>query len=110
MPTSKPVKIRDYVLALLTGVLVAAAFPKPELSFLAWFAFVPLLVAVNSKRPGQAFRIGLVAGIAAYAALLYWINIVVTTYGKLPLAVSFIVFMILVTYLALYMGLLMYLL
>jgi apolipoprotein N-acyltransferase len=109
MPEFKGLKKRDYLMALLSGGLFAASFPKPELSFLAWFAFVPLLLAVGRKSAGKAFKLGLIAGIAAYGGILYWINIVVTRYGNLPIAVSIIVYMLLVTYLALYVAVFMFL-
>jgi apolipoprotein N-acyltransferase len=109
LPDFAGLKKRDYLLALLSGALLAAAFPKPELSILAWFAFVPLLLAAGRKSPGKAMRLGFVAGIAAYGGILYWINIVVTTYGKLPLAVSIVVFLMLAGYLAAYVGVFMYL-
>ena len=109
LPDFAGLKKRDYLLAMMSGALLAAAFPKPELSFLAWFAFVPLLLAAGRKSPGKALKLGLAAGIVAYGGILYWINIVVTTYGKLPMAVSIIVFLLLAGYLAAYVGLFMYL-
>lgn len=93
---------RNYLLAAATGVLLALSFPTPGLSLLAWCAFVPLLMAALRGTPRQAFRLGLAAGITGYALLLYWLNIVMTTYGKLPLAVSFSLFLLLAGYLALY--------
>ncbi len=109
MPEFAGLRKRDYLLALSSGGLLAAAFPKPDFSVLAWFAFIPLLLAAGQKSATKAFRLGFVTGIAAYGGLLYWINIVVTTYGKLPMMVSFMVFMVLAAYLAVYVGVLMYL-
>jgi apolipoprotein N-acyltransferase len=109
LPDFAGLKKRDYFLALISGCLLAAAFPKPGLYILAWFAFVPLLLACGRKSAGKAFKLGLLTGIVAYGGILYWINIVVTTYGKLPPVVSFIIFMILVIYLALYVGIFMFL-
>jgi apolipoprotein N-acyltransferase len=95
---------RDYLLALLSGVLLAFSFPKADFSVLAWFAFVPLLLAIARKSPAQAFRLGLVSGLAAYGGIFYWLNIVMTLYGKLPWPVSFSFFLLFATYLALYVG------
>lgn len=91
---------RDYLLAVISGAMLALSFPKAGLSFLAWFAFVPLLLACGKKDARKAAKLGFVTGVTAFAGILYWINIVVTTYGKLPLAVSVCVYMILVIYLA----------
>lgn len=98
-----------YLLAALSGVLLALSFPKPALSPLAWFAFVPLLTAAAVVPPKAAFRLGFAAGFAAYAGLLYWLNIVMTTYGKLPFAASCALYLALAAYLALYPGLVMWL-
>ncbi|MDD2337445.1 MAG: apolipoprotein N-acyltransferase [Geobacteraceae bacterium] len=102
-------KVPDYLLAALTGVLLTFSFPKAEIACLAWFALVPLLVACGQKTPLQAGKLGFVAGLITYGGILYWINIVVTTYGKLPLAVSLMVYLMLVAYLASFFFLLFYL-
>ena len=44
------VTARDYLLAALTGVLLTLSFPKAEISFLAWIAFVPLLSGLWATR------------------------------------------------------------
>jgi apolipoprotein N-acyltransferase len=93
-----------YLLALFSGVLLALSFPKPGISPLAWFAFVPLFVAAAGTSPKLAFKLGFAAGAAAYAGVLYWLNIVMMTYGKLPAPVSVSLYLTLVAYLALYPG------
>lgn len=102
-------KARDYLLAALTGILLVLCFPKAEISWLAWFVFVPLLVACRHKSPVKAGKLAFVAGLVGYGGILYWINIVVTTYGKLPLAVSICLYLLLVAYLAAYFFVLFYL-
>jgi apolipoprotein N-acyltransferase len=96
---------REYLLALLSGVLLALSFPKADFSVLAWFAFVPLLLAIAKKRPQAAFRLGFVCGLTAYGGILYWLNIVMTLYGNLPWLASFCLFLILAGYMAIYVGL-----
>lgn len=103
-PDNKAGTWRDYLLALLSGVLLALSFPKADISILAWFAFVPLLLAIAKKRPAIAFRLGFVCGLSAYGGILYWLNIVMTLYGKLPLFLSFFLFLLLSSYLALFIG------
>lgn len=94
----------DYLLALLTGVLLALSFPNADLSVLAWFAFVPLLLAIARKSPARAFRLGLMSGLTAYGGIFYWLNIVMIHYGKLPWSVSVSLFLLFTTYLSLYVG------
>ncbi len=45
-------------LSAISGLALAAAFPKLDLNLLAWVAFVPLLYAAEGERPGQVFRYG----------------------------------------------------
>ncbi len=104
MTKTSAVTRRDYILALLSGVLLALSFPEPGLSFLAWVSFVPLFMAIAGKEPRVAFRLGFVSGLAAYGGILYWLNIVMTTYGRLHWSVSFCLFLLLAAYLALYTG------
>lgn len=82
----------------LSGLTLACAFPLPDYALLAWFGLIPLVV-VMQRRP---FKSGFVAGLAFFAATLYWLNIVMTTYGQLPLAVSFLLYLLLAGYLALF--------
>lgn len=92
-------------LSIASGILIALSFPNPSLSFLAWVALIPMLIALEESSPRQAFRIGLTCGIAAYAFILYWLNIVFTQYGHLPWAVSIAVYLLLVLWLAMFYGL-----
>ena len=84
----------------LSGLFMACSFPLPDYGWLAWFGLIPL-VLVMQQRP---FKSGFVAGVVFFAATLYWLNIVMTTYGRLPLAVSIVLYLLLAGYLALYWG------
>lgn len=86
--------------AAVSGGLLALAFPRPAWSWLAWIALVPLLLVMD-KRP---FRSGFVAGLTFFAAILYWVNIVMTTYGHLHPVLSVIAWLLLAAYLALFFG------
>ncbi len=61
--------------ALASGLLFALAFPAPDLTWLAWFALVPLLLAVGDLSPGQSFKYGYLAGALGFGILLEWIRI-----------------------------------
>jgi len=86
--------------AALSGLLLALAFPRPDLSLLAWFGLVPLCL-VMARRP---FQTGFVTGLVFFASVLYWLNIVMTTYGQLHPALSVIAWLLLAAYLALFFG------
>ncbi len=92
-------------LAIASGILIALSFPNPGLSFLAWIALIPLLIAMEESSPREAFRIGLTCGITSYALILYWLNIVFVQYGHLPWSVSIPVYLLLVFWLALFYAL-----
>jgi apolipoprotein N-acyltransferase len=100
-----PIFDRRGILSIASGILIALSFPTPGLSFLAWVAIIPLLVALEGSAPRTAFRIGFTCGITAYAFILYWLNIVFTQYGHLPWAVSIPVYLLLVLWLAMFYGL-----
>ena len=76
------------LMAALSGLLLTAAFPKIDLSGLAWLAPVPLLWALRDATPFEGFRRGMVFGIAHYLSLLYWLVPTMTIYGHLPLALA----------------------
>ena len=95
---------RRGLLALASGILIALSFPTPGLSFLAWIALIPLLIALEDSSPKTAFRVGMTCGVGAYALILYWLNIVFTQYGHLPWTVSIPVYLLLVLWLAMFYG------
>lgn len=105
--TSKFVELFDRrgLLAIASGALIALSFPTPGLSFLAWVALIPLLIAMEDSTSRTAFRVGCTCGVTAYAFILYWLNIVFTRYGHLPWSVSIPVYLLLVFWLALFYGL-----
>ena len=103
-----PVLLR-YLLALVSGAMLALSFPKPGISPLAWVAFVPLFIAAAGVSPRLGLKLGFLAGLTAYGGILYWVNIVMTSYGKLHWTVSGTLYLALAAYLALYPGFILWL-
>jgi len=62
-----------FPLAIIAGLVLAAAFPKLGIAGFAWIAPGLMLGVALGKRGGEAFRIGYVAGLAHYLASLYWL-------------------------------------
>jgi apolipoprotein N-acyltransferase len=91
--------------AIISGLLMTAAFPKVGLSGLAWLALVPLLVSLRGQRPKNAFRTGMIAGLTHYLTLLYWVVFTMRTYGYLPWWQCVSLLVLLAAYLAVYPGL-----
>ncbi|MFY9270591.1 MAG: apolipoprotein N-acyltransferase [Candidatus Manganitrophaceae bacterium] len=116
---SKPIPIRSnpppgkrekkryapHLLAALSGALFFLSFPRWEIAPLAWVALVPLLFAVEKESRRRAFWIGWIAGVVYFAGTLSWVTISMTRYGKLPWPVSYLLMLLLVAYLAVYVGL-----
>ncbi len=62
-----------YALAVASGILLALSFPPFPLGFLAFFAFLPLLVSIRGRPVGIVFRSSMLAGSTFGLCLLYWI-------------------------------------
>ncbi|WP_305043045.1 apolipoprotein N-acyltransferase [Geoalkalibacter sp.] len=91
---------RTSLAAALSGLLLALAFPRPDVAELAWIALVPLFLVMDTR----PFRSGFTAGLVFFAVVLYWLNIVMTTYGGLHPVLSATAYLLLVLYLALFFG------
>ncbi|MBN2428890.1 MAG: apolipoprotein N-acyltransferase [Deltaproteobacteria bacterium] len=91
---------RFLILACLSGFLLALSFPRFDFSACAWLALIPLFLVIDEK----PFAGGFWTGFCFFAAALYWVNIVMTTYGGMNLFFSFAAYLMLCVYLALYFG------
>ncbi len=91
-------------LAIASSLLLTASFPKSDISYLAWFALVPLLVAIRDLSSWNRFRLGFLAGLVHYFTLGYWLIHTLRTYGHLPIFVCIPIFFLLGAYLACYLG------
>lgn len=96
--------LKTFTPAFIGGLLLTAAFPRPALAPFAWFALLPLLVALRNQSPHTAFRMGFVFGLTHYMTLLYWLVPTMNTYGNLPFSLSVPALFVLAAYLASYTG------
>lgn len=91
-----------WLLAALSGVLQVLIFPTPNLTFLCWIAFAPLLVALMRARPTatrallpasapQAFGLVYISGLIYSFGTCYWIYHVMNSYGGLSAPVAALV-------------------
>jgi apolipoprotein N-acyltransferase len=75
----------------LTGFLLSASFPKADLGFLAWIAFVPLIAFVyKASNPVRAFWGGFIAGAVQLFFLQIWIPSVLAQYGGVSSALAWL--------------------
>jgi len=93
MHLSKTVRL---LLALVSGVALALAYPLYDLPLLGWFAPALLIVATLGQRPRFAFLLGLMQGALYYGMSLPWVYTVLRRYGPLPVIQAGAVFALLI--------------
>ena len=97
--------LRSCLLAVLSGLLLTAAFPPGYLSFTAWIALIPLLKSIENRSGFSAFKLGVMAGLVHFLTLIYWIIVVLDHYGNLGFFISLLALVLLSLYLSLFTGL-----
>ncbi len=91
-----PHEVKRYGLAIMGGLLLAAAYPTVGVAGFAWIAPGLMLAAAMGTRGGQVFRIGLMGGFAFYLGALSWLL-------RIPLHFTPIIgWLVLSAYLAIY--------
>jgi apolipoprotein N-acyltransferase len=91
------------LLAITSGVLFALSFPDYSIGWLAFLAFLPLIVAIVRCRSGwQASLIGWVSQTVAWLLMVPWVVRVMSHYGGLPWIVGVLAFIALALLLGLY--------
>ena len=70
----------NIIVAILSGAVLASAFPRPGLWPLAFVGLSPLLVVLRRTSLMRSAALGLIAGFTFFGILLYWVNI----FGTLP--------------------------
>ena len=91
--------------AIVSGVLLILSFPKYGFGFVAWFALIPLLYALDRTTSiRQALMLGFITGVVGYVGIIYWIAYVVVNYGYLPIYLGIILMLLLACYLSVYLA------
>lgn len=93
------------LLSIVSGVLLSAAFPPGGMEWIVWFGLIPLLFSIQDETRSNAFKLGMIAGMAHYLTLIYWIIVVLHTYGGLSYIISVSALILLSLYLSAYFGL-----
>ncbi len=90
--------------AIAGGLLGATAFPPWDIGWIAFIAWVPLLLCLDGARPREAAGLGYAAGLAFFLATVWWVITTMTTYGKMPFVLSLVALVLLAGVLAGYTG------
>ncbi len=69
------------LLVVASGLALALAYPKFDLSLFAWAAFVPLFYAIEGEPLGRVARYAYLQGLACYVGSMYWIVIPLTDFA-----------------------------
>jgi len=102
MSQLKQLDYKNIVLAVLSGILLTAAFPRIGFDFFAWFALVPLILAIN--KTNTVFITGCLAGFIHQISLVYWLVTAMHVYGNLPVISSVPLLILLCMYLSVFTG------
>ncbi|MBI3449389.1 MAG: apolipoprotein N-acyltransferase [Acidobacteria bacterium] len=99
--------MRRAAVALVSGGLLAAAFPPLDLSWAGWFLAAPLFVlAVTARTPLAAAREGFLFGLAFQAATFAWWYDLLVKWGRLSQPEAAGVYLLLAIHVALFFSLL----
>ena len=92
-----------------SGCLLFLACADFDIWPLAWFGFVPMLLAIREVRPGRAFFWGWLMGTVANVGGFYWINNLLIRFGHMHWAPSGALFLLMMAYQGLHWGVFAYL-
>ncbi len=96
----------NVILAIISGVLFACAFPNVAAGWLIFIALLPLFVALSRARTWRgAFAIGWLSQTVAWLMMVPWVIRVMSHYGGLPYVTGVLIFIAMCAYLGVYGGL-----
>jgi apolipoprotein N-acyltransferase len=98
----KQLDLRMITLASLSGLMLTASFPRTGFDFFAWFAMVPLILAINQTN--AVFMTGCLTGFIHQMTLVYWLVTAMHVYGNLPIITSVPLLILLCMYLSIFTG------
>jgi apolipoprotein N-acyltransferase len=83
---------KNALAALASAILLIGAFPDFEFWFLAWFALVPLLWAVEREKESAAksFVLGWIFGTVFFFGTCWWLTFAPITYAGFPPALAYL--------------------
>ena len=82
---------KNALLAVLSALLLILAFPDFELWFLAWFALIPLLIAVEREKESTtgAFFLGWLWGVFFFFGTCWWLTYAPIHYAAFPWPIAY---------------------
>jgi len=65
---------RFVFLSIISAVLLVLSHPSPGMWAFAWFAFVPLFIALDGKKFLDAWLLGFLSGVVFFYGAISWLN------------------------------------
>ncbi|CAN5346207.1 apolipoprotein N-acyltransferase [soil metagenome] len=89
---SKLPSLLNSVLALISAILLTLSFPDFDFWFLAWFALIPLFIAVEREKESviKSFVLGWIFGICFFFGTCWWLTFAPITYGGVPFFLAYL--------------------
>jgi len=91
-------------LCIASGLALALAFPKIDLSLFAWVAFIPLFYAIEGEALWHVLGWGWLAGFSFFVGSMYWIAIPLHNFADVRMALAILPMLLLAAVLAGYCG------
>ncbi len=95
--------VKDYLLILLSVLLLTLATPGYDFGFLALIAYVPLIFVIKRKKI-KGWLAGYIFGFVYYLINLKWVAGAVNFYGNVPAIAGYAVLIFFAFYLATYLA------
>ena len=87
--------LKGALLAIVSAILLVLAFPDFDYWFLAWFALVPLMWAVEREgRVLSSFLIGWLFGTAFFCGTCWWLTYAPIHYASMPWPIAYFLILI----------------
>ena len=86
----------------MSGLALAAAFPKIDLNLFAWVAFVPLFYAIERQSLRRVFGYAWMQGFVCFIGSLYWVVIALHDFASVPSALAVLPMLLLAAIMGVY--------
>ena len=98
---------KSALLAVISAILLILAFPDFEYWFLAWFALVPLLVAIEREKESspRSFALGWLWGVVFFFGTCWWLTYAPIHYAAFPWPLAYFLLFWVVAVAAVFPGL-----
>ena len=98
---------KNALLAILSAILLVLAYPDFELWFLAWFALVPLLIAVEFEKESstRSFVLGWMFGFIFFSGTCWWLTYAPIHYAGFPWPLAYFLLFCVTTVVGVFPGL-----